>query len=973
MQADAIFVQSIGSGGGNGGTVGKKLNADDFTLGGDQGSSGDGGELDITNAANLATKGDMAAGIMAQSVGAGGGYSGFGSLDGLLGGTGAAGMGGQVTVANTGGVSTAGVESYGLLVQSVGGGGGIVAGAGYIGGYTSSGAAPGGVVNVSNSGRIATTGANSMGVVVQSLGGGGGLSLGGQDSASTSLGGGAGDGGEVTLTDSGMVLTRGIGAIGVLAQSVGGGGGIVGAAGSGVDVQVATSGAGAGGAVNVTEDGLVHTTGAAAYGVVAQSVGGGGGLVAGGVFSSLQGQTVAAFAGGGGGSGTGGAVSVKVGGMVATSGQGASGVFAESVAGSSAAGPVSVDVSGTVAAASADGVQLLSLAPGGNGALGVTVDAGGAIVGQTAVAFTGGAGDDTLVNAGTIAPVGGVSGVAIDTGGRPLALTNSGMLAGGITGGGAISFDNAAGGVYAPGALLTLNGGKFTNAGTVSPFGVGTAVGTTTLTADYTQTSTGVININLDVTHPAMSKLVIAGKATLAGTLYVTPFDLATTAVATSTFTVFDALGGLKNEGITLDYQPSALLTYSFTVKGKIIRVNYGVEFSPDSFGHSGNDYVLGKAFDRVQTDGSKAFTGIAARFFEAPTDAALAALYDTLDGEGSTGMQQAAFAADDLYAHAVTSEIDDWRRDPGYTAAAGQPWTLAGTRLWAQAYGGQGGLAGQSSENSGALNYNGGGLAAGVDHAFLGRKALVGLGLRRGRLQLLRRWPGDGGLSPRRPRRRLCFAARRRLLRAGPGAGRLLPHLHRPYRRAAGPGPAHPRRHPRGLRHGAAGGRLHAGRPLARGHGPCRDPGLGPAHRRLCGENGVGPGPVRPRLHRARRDLAAKRRRVRGPAARLRRSRGVPPLSAPYLAPQLRAVALRRCELRNLPGRGDPSDLRRAGGPRRGGDRRAHRLGDHPAAHGLRQLRRPVRRRRLRHHRQRGAELALVSAVSLIYSRLLN
>ena len=226
-----------------------------------------------------------------------------------------------------------------------------------------------------------------------------------------------------------------------------------------------------------------------------------------------------------------------------------------------------------------------------------------------------------------------------------------------------------------------------------------------------------------------MSELKITGKATLAGTLYITPFDLPTTKVATQTFTVFDAEGGLTNDGITLDYAPSALLTYSFAVKGDIIRVNYGVEFSPDSFGSSGNDYVLGKAFDRVQTDGSsKAFTGIAARFFQVPTDAALAALYDTLDGEGSTGLQQAAFAADDLYAHAVTSEIDDWRRDPGAAAGADAPWTLHGTRLWAQAYGGQGGLVGQAAENSGALNYNGGGLAAGADHAFLGRKALVGV-----------------------------------------------------------------------------------------------------------------------------------------------------------------------------------------------------------------------------------------------------
>src|SRR5205823_6402086 len=119
-------------------------------------------------------------------------------------------------------------ESFAL---NIGGGGGI--------GATS------GLVNVSNSGTIATFGDSSDGIFAQSVGGGGGAA-GSVESKSKApsdasiarngtryvgalnIGASGGDGavgGAVSVSNSGLIQTGGIGAYGIRAQSVGGGGG----------------------------------------------------------------------------------------------------------------------------------------------------------------------------------------------------------------------------------------------------------------------------------------------------------------------------------------------------------------------------------------------------------------------------------------------------------------------------------------------------------------------------------------------------------------------------------------------------------------------------------------------------------------------------------------------------------------------------------------------------------------------------
>ncbi|CAN0313252.1 unnamed protein product, partial [Ectocarpus sp. 12 AP-2014] len=317
------FAQSLGGGGGTGGSAanlnltlkkGSSATSDganvkaslNIAVGGHGGSGNDGNAATITNSGAVTTAGVAADGLFAQSVGGGGGDGGAASstsinlqemacnLAGIatarrytckskdagegeketnvelaanvvIGGGG--GDGGEAEINNTGAVTTSGDASYGIHAQSIGGGGGV-GGKGGLGleawtdnetalsiektlgtitetpswtslsvavGGSSGATGSGGEVNITNGGLVTTSGAQAHGIYAQSVGaagGEGGAAVGGLWTVAT-IGGGAGatgDGGDVdvTLDATGGVTTTGNGSIGVFAQSVGGGGGAAG-------------------------------------------------------------------------------------------------------------------------------------------------------------------------------------------------------------------------------------------------------------------------------------------------------------------------------------------------------------------------------------------------------------------------------------------------------------------------------------------------------------------------------------------------------------------------------------------------------------------------------------------------------------------------------------------------------------------------------------------------------------------------
>ncbi|NBX33173.1 MAG: hypothetical protein EBR07_10705, partial [Planctomycetes bacterium] len=315
----------------------------------------------------LTTTGIGAHGIEAQSVGGGGGDAGMNFVGGVAGGItdtiyaasflmggsgGNSGSAGTVSVNNFSEIVTNRAESNGVLAQSIGSGGGngnynmgvtlALAGSAKdtISGSLTIGGQPGDggyatTVYVNQVGNIETFGDLSNGVVAQSIGGGGGnvgLDLNiamGLTNVSKSLdvtlgkvGGTGGTSGTVTLVADGTIHTRGKESVGLLAQSIGGGGGtssstsVVASQESTADgkldkdearVSIGRQGGEGGSSNDVTVNavGIIVTEGARSHAIVAQSVGGGGGLAGSGSTLNFVGAapTIGVAVGGAGGLG----------------------------------------------------------------------------------------------------------------------------------------------------------------------------------------------------------------------------------------------------------------------------------------------------------------------------------------------------------------------------------------------------------------------------------------------------------------------------------------------------------------------------------------------------------------------------------------------------------------------------------------------------------------------------------------------
>jgi hypothetical protein len=425
----AVFTQSVNGGGGS---------VDLFLDFGDPAST----------KPSAAARGRPAAAAAAAPTAATGEDGGSARVELGLGGADLDGVAGAaVTQSHRGSFAAAGERTVGLLVQSVGGGGGTAAATlraragaqrevtATLGGRNVT-ASSGGAVTAARRGGVTTGGDFALGGLAQSIGGGGGrLAVAGAGDVALSLGAGGAsrrnDGGAVRLSLTGDVLTGGAGASGQIVQSIGAGGGE--AALDDVDAARVTLGGtggatGDGGALEVTNRGDAETFGAGAHGFVLQSIGGGGGLVA----SELgaAGPTVATSAAN---RGDGGSIAFATEGYVVARGDDAVGVLAQSLGGGGGAvdgryrgavggagrgGAVALDLTGDVMALGARGVAVMAQSDGADGGGDVAVALDGVIVGGSGGAF------GARTRPGAAGLTSGTAAVVID-GGRDNALTLS--------------------------------------------------------------------------------------------------------------------------------------------------------------------------------------------------------------------------------------------------------------------------------------------------------------------------------------------------------------------------------------------------------------------------------------------------------------------------------------------------------------------------------------------------------------------
>ena len=481
--AHGIFAQSVGGSGGSAGTSGNLL----LSLLGSADNGGNGSTVDVINDGEIVTTGDFSRGMFAQSIGGGGGSGGTAAGLISIGGAGAGGgSAGRVEGVNnaSGGISTSGKGSDGIFVQSVGGSGGAASGAGGLIAIGGSGgeAGSGGEVVARNFGSIATRGDGARGIVAQSIGGGGGD--GGNAGALIAVGGRAGkggDGGIVRVTQGGRITTAGDDATAIFSQSVGGGGGSGGSGGSGnsggpfASVAIGGSGGegGDGGDVVVTLQGIsdsaasvIRTEGDRANGLFAQSVGGGGGngggsvAISAGVFGALS----VSVGGRGGLGGDGGRVTMSPGSggvsVIETVGDDASAVVLQSIGGGGGNGGYAISAAGSLGIGASASV---SVGVGGTGGFGGRGDK--VLVGR----FASG---DRLIEAG-------LNGSILTTGNRSTGLLAQSVGGGGGNGGQSVSVA-AAGSDGAAVALSAGIGGRGALGGTGDDVLVGTQGNVTT-------------------------------------------------------------------------------------------------------------------------------------------------------------------------------------------------------------------------------------------------------------------------------------------------------------------------------------------------------------------------------------------------------------------------------------------------------------------------------------------------------------
>ena len=593
-------------------------------IGGNGGSGNDGGIVKVTNSGAIQTQGAGSYGIFAYSIGGGGGDGG--SASGLptipftdrvkiyknivieVGGkAGSSGAGGAVTVKHTAGdITTGGVGAPGIVAQSVGGGGGT-GGNGAVGatgtvaiGGTGGAAGDGGDVDVEFSGgNITTQGGDtastdasqdidsSYGIFAQSVGGGGG-----QAGNATFFG----------IPDSlnGSAL-----------------GGVTIGIGFGIDL--AGGNAGDGGKATVTATGDITTSGPTAVGIFAQSVGGGGGVSGNLGIGAASGG--AAMVGSVGGQGSGNTVSVTYQGNIKTAGGGAHGIFAQS-AGPSGAGTVTVTVTGSVIATGADAhaIMVQSVKQSGSTSVGaanitVTLNNGATVKGGkpgtnnngAAVQFLDGV-NNLLTTNGTLSSVNGIQGYAVAATGGSDSVVNNGYMIGNVDlGSGANKLNIDGSGRYESGSTVNLGSGNaLTNYGILSPGGDG-VLQTTALAGNLVQASGGTYIVTLDGAQVNVNDRVdVSGSADMSGTVQVDVVDAGTGTVQSQT-TIVQANSVSAATAANLTVTPSAVGNYGLVFSNpQKVDLTYAIDFSSSALeaGLNDNQEALAGELDALHRQG---------------------------------------------------------------------------------------------------------------------------------------------------------------------------------------------------------------------------------------------------------------------------------------------------------------------------------------------------------------------------------
>jgi uncharacterized protein with beta-barrel porin domain len=446
-------------------------------------------------------------------------------------------------------------------------------------------------------------------------------------------GGSAGNGGNVTVDFDGSITTSGHGAIGILAQSVGGGGGLAGDTGFGLLNEIkdvlacsfvegasgagdavsqgcnawvgSAGGDGSGGVIDIMQTGTIETFGDVAHGIFAQSSGGAADdiqpmvvkLDDDGDVVMEDDQPVYEAASGSDVRGDladlGGDINITVENDVLAHGAFAHGIFAHS-GGDDGSGDITIEIlSGTVQGGTNTGVGVRFM----------------------------GSGQNTLNNAGTITSADGASGEAIFAGLGDETITNTGIITGSIDlGGGSNAFVNRSGATFNSGRTVNLGSGTaLTNEGSLSPGGKGRVM-MSSIDGSVLQTESGQYEVDIDMADGSGDLIDVSGSVEMNGKIVANPHNKGNARPGTRSTTILTAGEQVTDMGIDFEYEESIVVDYVLDFPdAQTITVATTVDFTPEAL--DGNRAAVAEYVHRIlQQGGSEAF---------APTTAALLSIPD--------------------------------------------------------------------------------------------------------------------------------------------------------------------------------------------------------------------------------------------------------------------------------------------------------------------------------------------------------
>ena len=379
-----------------------------------------------------------------------------------------------------------------------------------------------------------------------------------------------------------------------------------------------------------------------------------------------------------GGAGTAGTVTVVQTGTIITTGEGSHGIIAQSAAGvekrvapdgtvsdpsdltnpgpivQANAGAVSVTVNGSINASgkNADGIVAQSLGGTSNGNITINITTTGTVSGGTddgaAVRILDG-NNNTLTSHGTLTTQKGLAGVTVIGGAGNDTFENYGRLYGLVNLGGGINhFNNHAGAEVISGDTIDIGAtNTFDNFGHFSPGGINN-VQTTALTGSFAQHAGGSFDFDLDLADMSYDHLDVSGTATMAGTMTINYVHPGSAKSGDYLLNFLTATGGVTDNGMTLTYAPSAVITYSLLYPdANNASLGVSVNFAPPAGADlDPNDFSIGNYLNELQSTGSSpALEPLMTKIFTIGSAEELAEFYKTLSPESynATGLSNAA------------------------------------------------------------------------------------------------------------------------------------------------------------------------------------------------------------------------------------------------------------------------------------------------------------------------------------------